>query len=388
MDLIRLTPVIHKLDAERETTAIVLYNKQPRIYDETFQEFLDYMELRSPDIVVDVQADSDIDSLSRIMIAISRIIEEDVPQVVLTTGCSEISLAAAITAAKMGVPAGQIIASEHERFGVTSQSVNNVLTTICSEYHFADSEKRLPFLHQMGIDSRSIFITGDPLVESIFAALRKRRGKKDESIDSLKLKHDYILVDFKTSGEEKITDMVEVILDTVGKMNDLDVVFLVTPGLKKRADAMHLIKTGTSPNIHYIESTKYPEYLFLLEKSIALITDSEVSRTMAETLKVPSLVLPYFWIGSVRMKEELPLDIQIRLHLQKEIDQFLDSVKHGAHQFETVEQDASSKICEIMTRKYYDAELRPKYAKFLIGKTIYSLVEIGQGSTGPDTQMT
>jgi len=257
------------------------------------------------------------DVTTRVLIGMRDVFKECKPDVVLVHGDTTTSTAAALAAFYQQIPVGHIEAGlrTHNIYSPWPEEMNRQITGRIATYNFAPtplSEKNLQEEKAHG----QIVVTGNTVIDALHLVVDKLKNDKalaDEQINVLKnagydvtrLDGGKKLVLITGHRRENFGDgfinMVTAMKDLSEKYPDVDFVYPMhlNPNVRK---PIHEVFTGMEAlshgegwgeacNFFFIEPLQYLEFVYLMEKSTMVLTDSGGIQEEAPGLGKPVLVM-------------------------------------------------------------------------------------------------
>ena len=307
-EAIKMAPLaieLKKNDADFET--IVCVTGQHR-------EMLDQV-LR----IFDIQPDFDLnimkqgqdlyDITARVLTGMRDVLGECKPDVVLVHGDTTTSTAAALAAFYQQIPVGHVEAGlrTHNIYSPWPEEMNRQLTGRIATYNFAPtalSEKNLMEENAHG----KIYVTGNTVIDALHMVVAKLKGDKalaDEQAKVLaKAGYDIGRLDQgrrlilitghrRENFGEGFISMVTAMKDLAAKYPDVDFVYPMhlNPNVRKPIHQVFGEDLTVWPNFFFIEPLQYLEFVYLMERSHIVLTDSGGIQEEAPGLGKPVLVM-------------------------------------------------------------------------------------------------
>jgi UDP-N-acetylglucosamine 2-epimerase (non-hydrolysing) len=267
------------------------------------------------------------DITCRVLTGMRDILKEVKPDVVLVHGDTTTSTAAALAAFYQQIPVGHVEAGLRTRniYSPWPEEVNRQLTGRIATYNFAPTslaEKNLKEEKAHG----QIFVTGNTVIDALHMVVDRLRtdkseaekqvkvlrqagydvsrlsaGQKDNSCHSLSKKLVLITGHRRENFGEGFINMLTAMKDLSEKYPDVDFVYPMhlNPHVRKPIhqvftgmDALSLGEGwGEAHNFFFIEPLQYLEFVYLMEKSYLVLTDSGGIQEEAPGLGKPVLVM-------------------------------------------------------------------------------------------------
>lgn len=248
------------------------------------------------------------DVTARVLTGLRDVFKECRPDVVLVHGDTTTSTAGALAAFYAQIPVGHVEAGlrTHNIYSPWPEEMNRQITGRIATYNFSPtplSEKNLLEEKAHG----DIYVTGNTVIDALHLVVDKLKNddalaKEQEEIltkagyDVTRLKDDKKLVLITGHRRENFGDgfirMVTAMKDLSEKYPDVDFVYPMhlNPNVRK---PIHEVfgEDLTRPNFFFIEPLQYLEFVYLMEKSTIVLTDSGGIQEEAPGLGKPVLVM-------------------------------------------------------------------------------------------------
>lgn len=306
-EAIKMAPLVKEFQKHPETfKTIVCVTGQHR---EMLDQVLKIFEI-IPDFDLDImkQGQDLYDVTARVLTGMRDVFKECKPDVVLVHGDTTTSTAAALAAFYQQIPVGHVEAGlrTHNIYSPWPEEMNRQITGRIATYNFSPtplSESNLKEEKAHG----EIFVTGNTVIDALHMVVNKLKNNKalaDEQINVLKnagynvtrLDGGKKLVLITGHRRENFGDgfisMVTAMKDLSEKYPEVDFVYPMhlNPNVRK---PIHEVfgKDLTRPNFFFIEPLQYLEFVYLMEKSTIVLTDSGGIQEEAPGLGKPVLVM-------------------------------------------------------------------------------------------------
>jgi len=291
-EIIKMSPVIRTIKKDPDFNLTFVHSGQHYNY-EISRLIIQELELPDPDVNFRIGSGSHAIQTSKMITKYERVFDEYKPDIVLVEGDTNTVLAAGLSAVKLHIPVGHIEAGIRSFDRRMPEEINRQLLRVCTELHFAPTERAAFNLLHEGVLPEKIFITGNPIVDACIQNLRIA-DDKSQILERLGLVDANRLVTVTVHRQENVDDPKNLrkLVDILLGMRDCEIVFPVHPRTKKRLDEQGLTKKlENAENIHVSGPVGYIDFLKLLSKSALVLTDSGGIQEEAAILKVPCLTL-------------------------------------------------------------------------------------------------
>lgn len=250
------------------------------------QSFLEELGLPEPDVFLGVGSGTHAEQTAGVLLGVERVLLDQEHAAVLVAGDVNSTLAAALAAAKCGVPVIHLEAGLRSGDWTMPEEVNRVLCDRLSALLLCPSEDAVENLAAEGIPRDRAAVVGNTMIDSLLAlrdpaaarAARERLGVADERFVLVTL-HRPALVDDPT--------LLGATLDALGELSSrVPVLFPLHPRTRER-----LAGAGWEPpaGLVLLEPLRYREFVSLEAEARLVVTDSGGVQEETSVLGVPCL---------------------------------------------------------------------------------------------------
>ncbi len=307
-EAIKMAPLVIAFQARPESfRTIVCVTGQHR---QMLDQVLDIFHIR-PDYDLDImQQGQDLyDVTSRVMLGMRNILRQEHPDIVLVHGDTTTSTAAALAAFYQQIPVGHVEAGlrTHNIYSPWPEEMNRQITGRIATYHFAPTSlSRENLLHE-GIADSSVVVTGNTVIDALHLVVGKIKADRKLAgnlrgellgsgydISRLSQERKLILITGhrRENFGEGFIHMCEAIKTLALKYPTVDFVYPMhlNPNVRQ-AICQVFGEKNTITNLFFIEPLEYLSFVFLMEKSTLVLTDSGGIQEEAPGLGKPVLVM-------------------------------------------------------------------------------------------------
>ena len=250
------------------------------------------------------------DVTARVLTGMRDVLREAQPDVVLVHGDTTTSTAAALAAFYQQIPVGHVEAGlrTHNIYSPWPEEMNRQITGRIATYHFAPTSLSKQNLLAEGVHEDHIYVTGNTVIDALYMVVDKIKDDKalDTELESL-LKHAGYDVDRLVGGKKLVLitghrrenfgdgfiSMCTAIKDLTKKYPDVDFVYPMhlNPNVRKPIHEVFGEDLSNLDNMFFIEPLEYLSFVYLMEKSTIVLTDSGGIQEEAPGLGKPVLVM-------------------------------------------------------------------------------------------------
>jgi len=258
-------------------------------YDDSMSAiFLEELGVGAPDHLLNVGSGTHAVQTARVMERIEPILAAERPDLLLVPGDVNSTVAAALVAAKLGIPVGHIEAGLRSFDRTMPEEINRLLTDQLSSLLFIHSpEARLNLLRE-GCDDQRIHDVGNTMIDTLVAMRPRIRALDVPATRGLE-RGDYLVVTLHRPAlvDGPLLDRAVAALDSIAA--GMRVVFPIHPRTAQEMQRRGL--SFSNPRIELLEPLGYLEFVSLLEGSAAALTDSGGIQEETTYLGIPCFTL-------------------------------------------------------------------------------------------------
>lgn len=235
---------------------------------------------------------------SSILSALGPILEEEKPDLVLVHGDTNTTLSASLAAYYAQIPVGHVEAGLRtgNLYSPWPEEGNRKITSALAHYHFAPTLRAKDNLVREGVDDTRIHVTGNTVIDALLLARdtinadpARIRGY-DAAFDFLPKGNPLLLVTGHRrenfgGGFERICSAIAQIADR----GDCTVLYPVHLNPNVQGPVKRLL--GDRNNVFLVEPQDYPTFVYLMDRSHVILTDSGGVQEEAPSLGKPVLVM-------------------------------------------------------------------------------------------------
>ncbi len=250
------------------------------------------------------------DVTSRVLIGMRSILKESHPDVVLVHGDTTTSTAAALAAFYQQIPVGHVEAGlrTNNIYSPWPEEMNRQITGRIATYNFAPTPLSRDNLLKENVCESNITVTGNTVVDALYWVVDKIKLDKtlDKSLENELADAGYDVN--RLAGQKKLVlitghrrenfgdgfiNMCRAIKDLAKKYKEVDFVYPMhlNPNVRKPIHEVFGDNLSHLGNMFFIEPLEYLSFIYLMEKSSIVLTDSGGIQEEAPGLGKPVLVM-------------------------------------------------------------------------------------------------
>lgn len=297
-EAIKLAPVIKELEKHLDKfKSIVVATAQHR---EMLDQVLDLFAIQ-PDYDLNIMEEDQslFQVSSRALLGLEKIVEENSPDVILVEGDTTTVLIGALTGFYHKIPVGHVEAGlrTYNKYNPFPEEINRRLISVLTDLHFAPTQRAKQNLLAEGVNEDAIYVTGNTVIDALLMTLEKLKKDKAKSqtlrsrFSFLSSDHRLILVTAhrRENFGKPLENICWALKEIVEANADVEIIYPVhlNPNIQDHVNRL-LQNNG---RIHLIEPLDYESFVWLMDKSYLILTDSGGIQEEAPSLGKPVLVL-------------------------------------------------------------------------------------------------
>lgn len=295
-EAIKMAPVVKALAEKKGIDAKVCVTAQHR---QMLDQVLNLFDIK-PDFDLDLMRPGQdlTDITSNVLLGLKKIFKKWKPDIILVHGDTTTTLAACLAAYYEKITVGHIEAGLRTGniYSPWPEEMNRRIAGAISNIHFAPTEIAKNNLIQEGVDQKNIHVTGNTVIDALLKTVQKLR-----TVSSIKLKmqQHFSFIDHSKNlilvtghrrenfgiGFENICSAI----DQISQRSDIQIIYPVHLNPNVQEPVKRILQNNK--NIHLIEPLDYLPFVYLMDRSHIILTDSGGIQEEAPSLGKPVLVM-------------------------------------------------------------------------------------------------
>lgn len=250
------------------------------------------------------------DVTAKVLLGMREVLKESVPDIVLVHGDTTTSIAAALAAFYQQISVGHVEAGlrTHNIYSPWPEEMNRQLTGRIATYHFSPTLLSKQNLLNEGVEESSIVVTGNTVIDALYMVIDKIKTDKilNEKLKSILRLSGYDIQRLQNGRKmvlitghrrenfgEGFISMCRAIKKLTEKYPEVDFIYPMhlNPNVRKPIHEVFGRNLSDLGNMFFIEPLEYLSFVYLMEKSTIVLTDSGGIQEEAPGLGKPVLVM-------------------------------------------------------------------------------------------------
>ena len=294
----KAAPVIAALRA-REIPQLVIHTGQH--YDAAMSDvFFRDLGLPEPDLNLGVGSGSQAGQTAAIMIALERSFLDQKPALAVVYGDVNSTVAAALVAAKIGLPMAHVEAGLRSFDDTMPEEVNRRVTDLLSDLLFVTSPEGVTNLERTGVPTHRIHFVGNPMIDTLLANLDRFDAEAARvRLDLPPPPEPYAVATMHRPAN--VDDPAQAVRITAMLRGVAEQIRLVVPLHPRGRPTLEAAGLVADDRLRIVEPLGYVDFLSLVRGAALVVTDSGGIQEETTVLGVPCL--------TVRPNTERPITI-------------------------------------------------------------------------------
>ncbi|MCP4193549.1 MAG: UDP-N-acetylglucosamine 2-epimerase (non-hydrolyzing) [Planctomycetaceae bacterium] len=293
-EAIKMAPVVQEcLNRPEEIDAVVCLTGQHR---EMLQQVTDYFGIKADVDLQLMQPNQTLAKLTaRCVQGLDEVVEQRQPDCIVAQGDTTTVMAASLVAFYRHVPLVHVEAGLRtgNMLAPWPEEMNRCITSLIAALHCAPTTRSANNLLDEKIDPSSVHVTGNTVIDALLWAVDRERANDEQWREKYAQLGEHRMVLITGHRRENFGDGFQSICRSIGALADRyrDVEFVYPVHLNPNVRAPVFEILGDRTNIHLVEPAPYPEFVWLMDRSSVILTDSGGVQEEAPSLKKPILVM-------------------------------------------------------------------------------------------------
>lgn len=298
-EAIKMAPIVKEFEkySARIQTIVIVTAQHRHMLD----QILNLFKIKA-DHDLDIMAHNQtlFDIISVALMRIRRVLMKEKPDLVLVQGDTTTSFVAALASTLLKIPVGHVEAGlrTFNKLEPFPEELNRRLTSVVADLHFAPTKTSQKHLLEEKIDPKTIFVTGNTVIDALLMVVRRDfdfKKLKNASLAKQLSKVDFhrrvilITAHRRESFGKPFLDICNAIKVIVDKNKDIEVIYPVHLNPNVQAPVNKILK-GMA-RVHLVPPLNYEIFTQLMNQCYLLLTDSGGVQEEAPSLGKPVLVM-------------------------------------------------------------------------------------------------
>ncbi len=290
-NFMKIAPMIREIERRAAQGEAIKYRlvHTGQHYDRNMSgSFFEELGIPEPHFNLNAGSGTQAEQTAGIMVGYEKLLIQEKPDLCIVVGDVTSTMACAIAAKKLLVNVAHIEGGIRSGDMTMPEEVNRIVTDSITDYFFTTSETANTNLRKCGVTDDRIFFVGNTMIDTLL--FTRRRFRKPSLWDELNLKDkQYIVLTLhRPNNVDDPAGLRRLLNEIINSSRGLPLIFPVHPRTRK------IINSFTEPlssTVSLSDPLGYLEFNYLVERSLAVITDSGGITEETTVMGVPCMTL-------------------------------------------------------------------------------------------------
>ena len=293
-EAIKMAPLIKEIQKSENFESKICVTAQHR---QMLDQVLKIFEIEPDhDLNIMTSNQSLFDITAKIIAGLQEVLVSEKPDLVVVQGDTTTTFAASLAAFYTKTMVAHLEAGLRtmNKFAPFPEEINRRITSAIADIHLAPTPWARDNLLRENIDPKNVFVTGNTVIDALFsvvAILKKSHPNFDSLFKGIDFGKKVVLITGhrRENFGEGFRNICEAIRDLARTFPDVEFVYPVhfNPNVRKPVnEILHGVR-----NVHLLEPLDYEPFVYAMERSCLILTDSGGVQEEAPSLGKPVLVM-------------------------------------------------------------------------------------------------
>ncbi len=287
-NFMKIAPIIDAIKSSKQKGNNLSYRlvHTGQHYDEKMSHsFFKELNIPAPDINLECGGGTQAEQTAGIMKKFEKDLLQNPADLVMVVGDVTSTMACSIVAQKLHTKVAHIEGGIRSGDWSMPEEINRLVTDSISNFFFTTSDYANKNLSHSGVKKERIFFVGNTMIDTLLKNLP--RLEKPALYDELKLnKEAYLVLTLhRPANVDENNNLNRLLEEIMSNSQDLPVIFPVHPRTKKSLNNI------VFKNLHLVEPMNYLSFIYLVQNSKAVITDSGGITEETTVMGIPCMTI-------------------------------------------------------------------------------------------------
>ena len=290
-NFVKIAPLMAELQRHPDIATTLVHTGQH--YDVAMsRRFFDDLAIPAPDVDLGVGSGSHAEQTAEVMKRIEPVLQTVKPDVVIVVGDVNSTLAAALTATKLGLAVAHVEAGLRSFDRTMPEEINRILTDAIADLLFVTEESGRTNLSNEGVPSDRIHLVGNIMIDTLESS--RPRWQASDIGRRLGLAPDtpYAVLTLHRPTNTDEIGRLDSLLDAMARVaQQVPLVFPVHPRTRQQLERHHRLPVMAERGLVLVDPLGYVDFIGLMARARVVLTDSGGVQEETTVLGVPCLTM-------------------------------------------------------------------------------------------------
>lgn len=289
-NFIKIAPIIKAIEKRQNEGAAICYRlvHTGQHYDKNLSDtFFEELNIPKPNNNLEVKSGSQAEQTGAIMVAFEKELLQNPCDLVLVVGDVNSTMACAIVAKKQNTKVAHVEAGIRSGDMTMPEEINRIVTDSITDYFFTTSGTASENLLKYGVNQSNIHFVGNVMIDTLYQNLDKISAPLFWKEFGLENGNYIILTLHRPSNVDEEKSLINLLNGINTMTGNKKVIFPIHPRTKAILGETNL----DLKNILFVEPQGYLNFMYLIQNSFAVITDSGGISEETTVLGIPCFTM-------------------------------------------------------------------------------------------------
>jgi UDP-N-acetylglucosamine 2-epimerase (non-hydrolysing) len=290
-NFMKIAPLIREIERRNALGESIRYRlvHTGQHYDRNMSgAFFEELGIPEPHFNLNAGSGTQAEQTSGIMLGYEKLLLEKKPDLCIVVGDVTSTMACSIAAKKLMVPVAHVEGGIRSGDMTMPEEINRIVTDSITDYFFTTSETANANLRSCGVREDRIFFVGNTMIDTLLHARDHFRKPLLWEDQGLREKGYLVLTLHRPNNVDDPDNLSHLLNEIIKSADGLKLIFPVHPRTRK---VLSSINVTLPPSLCLAEPLGYLEFNYLVERSLAVITDSGGITEETTVMGVPCMTL-------------------------------------------------------------------------------------------------
>ena len=284
-NFMKIAPIVHALQNSKIKYSLVHTGQH---YDKSMSEtFFEELNIPMPNVNLACGGGTQAEQTAAIMVAFERELMANPTDLVLVVGDVTSTMACTIVAKKLNIKVTHVEAGIRSYDMSMPEEINRMVTDSLADIFFTTTRWAGDNLLKSGIAKNKTHLVGNVMIDTLLK--NRSRFVKPTIFDDIELENGkyFVLTLHRPANVDETSHLKDLMMEIINNVQGLPIVFPMHPRTAK------IFKDAgiEAPNLHIVSPLGYLEFNYLVERSMAVVTDSGGITEETTVMGVPCMTL-------------------------------------------------------------------------------------------------
>lgn len=289
-NFIKIAPIIKAIEKKQSEGSTVSYRlvHTGQHYDKNLSDtFFEELNIPHPDVNLEVKSGSQSVQTAAIMVAFEQELLQNPCDLVLVVGDVNSTMACAIVAKKLNIKVVHVEAGIRSGDMTMPEEINRIVTDSITDYFFTTSTWASENLLKYGANPQQIHFVGNVMIDTLYQNLNRITPPDFWTEFGLESKNYIVLTLHRPSNVDEEQSLIQLLSGIDVLADGKKIIFPIHP----RTKAILGTTSIELKNILFVEPQGYLNFMYLIQNSFAVITDSGGISEETTVLGIPCFTM-------------------------------------------------------------------------------------------------